>query len=32
MAPNPEPDRLLFVFEMPDLIGCRAGTTKTKGT
>ena len=32
MAPKPEPDRLLFVFGMRDLIGCRAGTTKTKGT
>ena len=31
MAPKPEPDRLLFVFGMRDLIGCRAGTTKTKG-
>ena len=31
MAPKPEPDRLLFVFGMHDLIGCRAGTTKTKG-
>ena len=31
MAPKPERDRLLFVFGMRDLIGCRAGTTKTKG-
>ena len=31
MAPKPERDRLLFVFGMHDLIGCRAGTTKTKG-
>ena len=31
MAPKPELDRLLFVFGMRDLIGCRAGTTKTKG-
>ena len=31
MAPKPEPDRLLFVFGMRDLIGCRAGQRKRKG-